>query len=278
MNFLKSTVIWSITLSSFYCNSQTIETNISFTPSKVSAKYLDQSKFNVYYDYQYLRVPEKKTTQQIALTVLQIGNSYSKFSDVHKLQLDSLFIAYLEKDKIQAKEINVSLSIQAKVGFEIDIINQFQDSVFVFEQSISSDNYEFNVGKTKQHWKLKEEFKEILGYKVQCATIYFGGRNWTAWFTNEIPLAYGPYVFGGLPGLILEVYDSKENFKFTFSGINQKPTSIYLYVTEKKTSITRPEFIKIEKKYHDKPYLFYQDIDQADKKSLPYNPIEIFDK
>ncbi len=43
-------------------------------------------------------------------------------------------------------------------------------------------------------------------------------------------------------------------------------------------SISRPEFIKIEKKYHDKPYLFYQDIDQADKKSLPYNPIEIFDK
>ncbi len=213
-------------LIAFFCNSQTIEGNISFAPEKVSAKHLDQSKFNVYYDYQYLSAPEKKASQQSALTVLQIGKTYSKFSDVHKLQLDSLFIAYLEKDKVQAKEINVSLSILSKVGFEIDIINQFQDSVFVFEQSIHADLYKFNVAKTNLDWKLKEDFKEIMGYKVQRATLHFSGRDWTAWFTSEIPLAYGPYVFGGLPGLILEIYDSKENFKFTFSGINERATSI----------------------------------------------------
>lgn len=41
---------------------------------------------------------------------------------------------------------------------------------------------------------------------------------WEAWFTTEIPLPYGPYKFHGLPGLILEVYDTKNNFIFSFVG------------------------------------------------------------
>lgn len=67
----------------------------------------------------------------------------------------------------------------------------------------------------KINWNLVDETKTIGGYKLQKATAKYGGRNWTAWFTKEISLNEGPYKFRGLPGMIFEIYDDKDNFKFS---------------------------------------------------------------
>lgn len=65
-----------------------------------------------------------------------------------------------------------------------------------------------------QQWKLENESKKVKDLTLQKATTTFGRRNWTAWFAKEIPLQEGPYVFHGLPGLIIELYDDKKNYKF----------------------------------------------------------------
>ncbi len=41
--------------------------------------------------------------------------------------------------------------------------------------------------------------KTIIGYECQLAITQFAGRKYSAWFSTEIPLPYGPYKFGGLP-------------------------------------------------------------------------------
>jgi len=64
-------------------------------------------------------------------------------------------------------------------------------------------------------WKLSNETKEKGGYLLQKATADFGGRHWIAWFTKEIAISEGPYKFRGLPGLIFEIYDTKDNFSFS---------------------------------------------------------------
>lgn len=64
-------------------------------------------------------------------------------------------------------------------------------------------------------WNLDNETKMTGGYKLQKATAKYGGRNWTAWFTKEISLNEGPYKFNGLPGMIFEIYDDKDNFRFS---------------------------------------------------------------
>ncbi|MCZ2083623.1 MAG: GLPGLI family protein [Flavobacteriales bacterium] len=69
--------------------------------------------------------------------------------------------------------------------------------------------------KDEMTWELSSETKTIGNYKLQKAATKFGGRNWTAWFNSEITLNEGPYKFRGLPGLIFEITDDKQNFKFT---------------------------------------------------------------
>lgn len=68
-------------------------------------------------------------------------------------------------------------------------------------------------------WKLKNEQKEIGSFTATKATASFRGRNYTAWFTTEIPVDAGPWKFLGLPGLILEVYDDERGVQFLMSKI-----------------------------------------------------------
>lgn len=81
-------------------------------------------------------------------------------------------------------------------------------------------------------WEIHPEKKNFEKFSVQKATTKFGGREWEAWFTTEIPFQCGPYKFYGLPGLVLEVYDTKGNYIFSFKGnkniTNKIDTSQYI--------------------------------------------------
>ena len=59
----------------------------------------------------------------------------------------------------------------------------------------------------------------IACYSCQKAITYFRGRQWSVWYTREIPLSEGPWKLWGLPGLILQATDSKGDYSFTFTHL-----------------------------------------------------------
>lgn len=61
-------------------------------------------------------------------------------------------------------------------------------------------------------WKFEDEFKEILGYKVQKATSKFMNFNVTAWFTKDIKIDFIPaYNIKAFNGFVLEMSYVIEN-------------------------------------------------------------------
>jgi GLPGLI family protein len=69
--------------------------------------------------------------------------------------------------------------------------------------------------KTKNiEWELFDETKKINNFLCQKASCNFRGRTFIVWFTNDIPVSLGPWKLNGLPGLILEAYDSKNQVFF----------------------------------------------------------------
>ena len=70
------------------------------------------------------------------------------------------------------------------------------------------------------NWAIVAETKTLGSYRVQKATTSFRGRRYEAWFAPDLPIALGPWKFGGLPGLILEVYDTDKKFVYEASSID----------------------------------------------------------
>lgn len=70
-----------------------------------------------------------------------------------------------------------------------------------------------------QNWTLHKEKRTIGNYDCSKATTEFRGREYIAWFTTKIPVDYGPRKFSGLPGLVLEIYDTKGVYKAYASEI-----------------------------------------------------------
>lgn len=105
------------------------------------------------------------------------------------------------------------------------------------------------------NWQLFSETKMISEIKCQKAEVDYGGRHWIAWFSKEIQTPEGPYIFNGLPGLIVELYDSTEDYLFKLVKI-KKSSHNNLFAMKGGKEIIWEELIKIQQSYYKDPFSF----------------------
>lgn len=58
-------------------------------------------------------------------------------------------------------------------------------------------------------WQLVDSTVTVLGFECKMAKKRYYGRNYTAYYAPSIPLQDGPLKFCGLPGLIIQLKDDK---------------------------------------------------------------------
>jgi len=105
-------------------------------------------------------------------------------------------------------------------------------------------------------WEILPETKDILGYKCQKAKGKFRGREYIAWFSSEIPRSDGPWKFSGLPGLILAVQDTKGEFVFTCTAIENKKSTPIRFWTYPHIETTRDKLRHTILRMHKQPIVF----------------------
>jgi GLPGLI family protein len=66
-------------------------------------------------------------------------------------------------------------------------------------------------------WQIQAENTLKIG-NLNCIKAFgtFGNRIYDVWFTPDIPVSFGPYKLGGLPGLILEAKSRDGKISYTF--------------------------------------------------------------
>ena len=101
-----------------------------------------------------------------------------------------------------------------------------------------------------QNWLINEDStQQIIGFSCHMATTYFRGRNWKVWYSEELPMALGPWKLGGLPGLILAA-ECEGFVSIKATGIKTKnltPITFYNFEDKKFEDIERTAFLKTKK-------------------------------
>lgn len=105
-----------------------------------------------------------------------------------------------------------------------------------------------------QEWRLDMlglDTLTVLGHPCQKATAHWRGRTFIAWFAPDIPIRRGPWIFGGLPGLILKLYD--EDCHYTFEAVSIKrgkqPITRYQYDGYRKAN--RERYLKLNREMNE---------------------------
>lgn len=116
---------------------------------------------------------------------------------------------------------------------------------------IAPDSYQCEETVETPDWQLvPDSTKEFLGYQCQMATTRFKGRQWTVWYTEDIPLDEGPWKLRGLPGLVLSAYDAKRQYVFEGAGLEQVSTDQpVVIVKDKREKISQKDFRKVLNRY-----------------------------
>lgn len=169
---------------------------------------------------------------------------------------------YYDMDIFQADSINKKKGSSGYMdtGFKQNLLKLKSDQINQTFQSVSSSDWYRLKSKDLFDWKITHENKTEKGYKLQKATTVFGGRIWTAWFTQDIPIPEGPYKFSGLPGLIVELYDSRNHYHYILTKVNklETPTDTYNIIEKwkgkKAIDITLETYQKLLLEHYNEPF------------------------
>ncbi|AZI22522.1 GLPGLI family protein [Chryseobacterium taklimakanense] len=221
--------------------------------------HLNGQKLRFVYDYRF--VPDSSNFKEInhEIMYLDINNSESFFFSKEKFEIDSTILEESKKGKFimppNKQMINYridknreKLEIQMKTSLLSTMLNVIDNRLI--------------------DWTLIPEYKTILNLSAQKATCKFGGRNWIAYFTREIPINDGPYKFYGLPGLILEIIDITDSHSFKLIGIKKikKETGYPIIHSIKPTIVTNDRYKELLNNFRKNPtsHLIGKIVDQED--------------
>ena len=189
---------------------------------------------------------------------LRIGKTSAMFYPTKMMWADSLLQTdYALYEKLH-REMNPPGQSEYKPlgGMEREyLFRNINDGETMVYRKIAGDAYSYTEPTEMPVWQILSETKELLGYSCQLASCDFRGRTWYAWFSTDIPVNEGPWKLFGLPGLVLEAYDSKKHYTYEAVGLytkNLQPVGIRLYYISGK-----PYKLKSRQEYLQKMYKEY---------------------
>lgn len=147
---------------------------------------------------------------------------------------ESIYTLAIDRDvkKVNVKEdeenseegngkIDLNINLYKDMPDAFGLYTDLQNNIIIdhkfLVKNLKATDYDTIYVKDKAkniNWELQEETKYISSFNCQKAIGQFRGRTYTVWFTFEIPVSAGPWKLNGLPGLILEASDSKNQFHF----------------------------------------------------------------
>jgi GLPGLI family protein len=271
-------------------------------------KVIDQSRFIITYEAMMTDDSLKPTKHNYDRLVLMVGDSISSCYSYHMHRYDSAYTEWcVHKGKDAYQNMSHFVGDSGDV-WKPDVYKYYGSKRMTVVHRMGEGRvpiFLYDEPLDLMDWKMSFETKEILGYPCFKAECDFRGRHWTAWFTMQIPVQDGPWKFCGLPGLILQMEESRGHYAFRCIGIEmqQKPVVKPIVWYDEPAFVgyqrcSRADVMKQEEDYHadligyirmvhpgiqihiaktdaSGKYAGSEEAPESYKKALPYNPVEL---
>lgn len=121
------------------------------------------------------------------------------------------------------------------------------ENVSVFDE-VREAKISFDLKKEPLKWKITNDKKTENEYPLRKATVVLGGKEWVAWFIENIPVSDGPLMFKGLPGLVYSVENGTQKIVMAKLSKNASSDQVKL---EGYKAITEDKYLSLIKVSED---------------------------
>lgn len=170
------------------------------------------------------KIFEKKSNKKINDMIITADKSV-----VYILHFNDSSSIFEKEKKIFKDRKSLLLSKLSSAGFSGIIYRNSFNKILLRQKERAGETFIINYPFPYLKWKLKNETKKIgnyLCYKAISKREYKNSKGQLkydiiiGWYSQDIPISIGPYLYGGLPGLILELETEREIFQVTKIKLN----------------------------------------------------------
>ena len=258
----------------------------------MGVKEIDSGNIRIYYNFYQIDSTikdNKKTYERFDIQCLEIGDNLSKYYSY--VLYDNTIQAHKWREKNKSAQSipgwysTLTPSQSWSEYTRMIIIKDFFTSQLneYIQMPFNLQDYHYSEDIFTLDWEISVDTLTIVEYLCQRAICHFRGRDFIAWFTPDIPINNGPWKFGGLPGLIMKLYDKDEKFVYECVKIEQQEYKVFMPNVSEYRKITlenRGKLFKFIKDIHE-DYSKATGLLKADgtprsfPSEYPYRPLEL---
>jgi len=213
---------------------------------------IDRLVFTVQYETFAVADTTRRENPSAEMMMLKVGAKASVYYSYSKYLADSVVAAGRAAGLSMETLVEQLKSYQSQIDYKI--YKNFPTGKTTTLDQVALGRFRCEEKNEIPDWEVLPDTLSVLGYACQKAVCTFKGRQYTAWFTTEIPRSEGPWKLQGLPGLILQAADSRDEYTFRCVALTQshEEESILFGATGYET-VSRRDLNRVYERYAADP-------------------------
>jgi GLPGLI family protein len=180
----------------------------------------DTAWLMVHYKFTYVRDTTNRAHPYTENMVLLLGKSASAYRSYDGLVADQQFKKAYAEAVASSPDGRVMINRRG-VGSDAEYFQYPGEQKLFTKDNLMMGAYLIQGALPAIDWAIGSDTATFGGLHCQKATGHFGGRDYIVWFCPDLPVHAGPWKLNGLPGVIVDAQDTKNEVVFAFDGVEK---------------------------------------------------------
>ncbi|WP_128572447.1 GLPGLI family protein [Chryseobacterium sp. P1-3] len=178
--------------------------------------------FLLWYPFGYFFAQSYEITYEVKFKPQKENNTFVKENMILKIVKDQSIFYNLNKatiDSLISQNNIVAVKSIASPLLRLKVSKHLSKNIHTVGGTFNQFKYWYNE-KNLQYYDLKKH-ENYKSYSTNEAYADFGQRKWHILYTTDVPINDGPYIFSGLPGLVLKAESEDGEYSFEMTAIKK---------------------------------------------------------
>lgn len=184
------------------------------------AQKKDTARMLVHYKFTWVRDATNRERPYTENMVLYVGRRAGAYRSYDAITYNAQFRKAWAEAVAASPDGNIRINRRG-VGTPTEYYQYPNDKKLVRKEQLLTNNYLLEDVMPAIDWKINSDTATFGGLHCQKAICHFNGRDYAAWFCPDLPVCIGPWKLNGLPGVIVDAHDSKNEVAFKFDGVEK---------------------------------------------------------